>query len=146
MRQARGSRLATLLGLAALLALLAATFARAYPKQCVGEFTLTSEIRWGRAVLPPGNYSFELDVTDDLIIIRGEKQAVIVRSLVHDTDTHLQSSALILVSRGRRGTVRALQLAQQKVVLLYAVPKENPEEVAQGPLIIQRVPVTINGM
>lgn len=146
MRQARGSRLLTLLGLAALLALLTAGFARAYQKQCVGEFTLTSEIRWGRAVLPPGNYSFELDVTDDLIVIRGEKQAVIIRSLVHDTDTHLQSSALILVSRRGKATVRELGLAGQKVVLLYGVPKESPEEVAQGPLIIQRVPVTINGM
>lgn len=146
MRQARGSRLLTLLGLAALLVLLAAAFARAYPNQCGGHFTLTSETRWGQALLPPGDYSFEIDLTNDLITIRGGKQTVTIMSQVHDTDTHLQSSALILVSRGRRGTVRALQLAGQKVVLLYAVPKENPEEVAQGPLIIQRVPVTITGM
>src|SRR3974377_762565 len=39
-----------------------------------GEFTLPSEIHWGRAVLPAGQYSFDLTSTHapEIINIRGE--------------------------------------------------------------------------
>ena len=145
MKRVRSSKVAALFGFVALALSLAAGFASANERQCVGKFTLTSEIRWGKALLPPGNYSFELDLNNDLITVRGQKQTVMIMSQVHDTDTRLQSRALVLVSRRGKSTVRALQLAGQKVVLLYAVPKENREELARGPKIIYRVPVTLGG-
>ena len=145
MKVTLNSRLVTLLGMVALVALLIPSIAGAKEKECVGDFTLTSATRWGRAVLPPGNYSFELDVINDLITIRGQNRTVMVMSRGHASDNRLESSALILVSRGRKDTVRALHLAGQKAVFLYAVPKESPEEIAQGPAFIQRVPVTVSG-
>jgi len=141
----RNLRPVGLLGVLVLAALLTASFASAQQRELLGHFTLTSETRWGLAVLPPGNYSFELDLTHDLITVRGQHRATMIMSATHDTDTRVKSSALILVSRRGRDTVRALQLAGQKVVLVYAVPKETREELAQGPTIIQRVPVTISG-
>lgn len=143
MKGTRNLGLVARLGLVALLALLTAGFAGAKPRECVGALTLTSEVRWGRAILPAGHYTFELDITNDLITINGQNGAAIVMSLVHDTDNHLDSSAVILVSRGGKRIVRALQVAELKSVFLYSVPKETPEERAQGPLQIQRVPVNV---
>jgi hypothetical protein len=145
MKGTRNLGLVARLGLVALLALLTAGFAGAREKECVGDFTLTSETHWGRAVLPAGHYTFELDITNDLTTIRSPNRTVFVRSLVHNPDNRLHSSALILVSRGRKRIVQALQLAGQERVFLYAVPKETPEERAQGPVQVQRVPVTVAG-
>ena len=145
MKGIRNLRVMGLLGTMVLAALLTAGLASAKEKEFVGNFTLTSETRWGNAVLPPGDYSFELNLTTDLITVRGQKQTVMIMSQVHDTDAHVESSALILVSRSGKRVIRALQLASDKVVLVYPIPKENREEVAQGPVLIERVPITING-
>jgi hypothetical protein len=134
-----------LIGALVLAASLTASFASARQGDFLGHFTLTSETRWGQAVLPAGRYTFELDLTHDLITVRGQHRAAMIMSATHDTDTRVKLSALILVSRRGKATVRALQLARDNVVLLYAVPKETREELAQGPTMIQRVPVTING-
>jgi len=133
-----------LLGALVLAALLTAGFAGARQRQCIGDFTLSSETRWGNAILPAGHYTFELDVTNDLITVRGQNRAVMVMSW-HDTDNHLDSSALILVSRGGKRTVRALRLAQEKKVFFYTAPKETTKQLEQEAVLIERVPVTING-
>ena len=143
MKGIRSSKLAGLLGAVVLATLLNAGVARA--QKCIGDFTLASEIRWGKAILPPGHYTLELDTPNDLTTVRGQNGAVMVMSQTHDTDARLESSELILVSRGRKPTVRELRLASLKAVFLYAVPKENPEEVTQEPVQIHRVPVTVDG-
>jgi hypothetical protein len=145
MKKARDSNLMALLSLAALALVLTPGFASADGNHGLGNFTLASETHWGKAVLPPGNYSFEIDLTNDLITVRGQKQTVMVLAQVHDTDTQLKLSSLVLVSRGGKRIVRALRLADQKVVVLYPVPQRNREELVQEPTIIESVPVTING-
>ena len=140
------SKFLALLNVLAFAVLLFAGLADARKKECVGSFTLTSETRWGSAILPPGHYTFELDATNDLITVRSQSgKAVVVMSQTHDPDTRLQSSTLILVSRGGRASVRALRLAPLKAVFLYPIPKERPEEVARKPLLIQGVPVMATG-
>lgn len=145
MKSIRSSKLAGLLGAVVLATLLNAGVARA--QMCVGDFTLTSETRWGRAILPPGHYTFEMDSTNDRITIRSQDRrvAVMVISLGHAMATQLKSSELILVSRGRKPTVRELRLNPLEEVFSYAVPKENPEQVAQAPSVVQSVPVTLSG-
>jgi hypothetical protein len=144
MKVMRNLRVMGLLGAMVLAALVTAGAASA---KCIGHFTLSSETRWGDAILPPGHYTFELDGTNDLITVRGQKRAFMVMAWNHDdiTDKDAGSSALILVSRGGKRTVRALRLAPEKEVFFYAVPKETPKVVAQGPVLIERVPITING-
>lgn len=144
MKRVFSSKLTGLLGAVVLATLLNAGVARA--QTCAGNFTLTSETRWGMATLPPGHYTFELD-SDDLIIVRspGLKAAVMVMSETRDTGTHAMSSELVLVSRGRKDAVRELRLAAPGAVFTYAVPKANREQVAQAPLVAQLVPVAVNG-
>lgn len=145
MKSIRCAKLAGLLGAVLLSTLLNAGVARA--QDYVGNFTLTSETRWGRAILPPGHYTLQLESTNDLITVRSQdrRAAVMVLSIGHAIDTHLMSSQLILVSRRGKPTVSQLRLAGLAAILSYAVPKENREEVARAPLVAQLVPVTVNG-
>lgn len=145
MKDARNSRLVALLGFV-LVSFLTVGIARAQERVSKGNFTLTSAVRWGTALLPAGNYSFELDLTNDLITVRGSHRAVMIMSMVHDTDRHVESSALILVPRNGIRTVRALEFAPQKVVVLYAIPKETTKrkEIAREPTKFQCVPVSTN--
>lgn len=145
MNRILSSKLVGLLGAVVLLTLLNAGVARA--QDYVGNFTLTSETRWGKAILPPGHYTLQLESTNDLITVRSRdrRAAVMVMSQSRATDTHLMSSQLILVSRRGKPTVRELRLAGLEAILSYAVPKENREEVAHAPLVAQLVPVTVNG-
>jgi len=131
-------------GVVALVSFLTAGFAGAKPRECVGDFTLTSETRWGTAILPPGHYTFELDEANDLITVRGQNRAVIFVSR-HDEDNRVDSNALILASRDGKHVVRALRLASERKVFFFAVPKETLKAVAQGPVLIERMPVTLNG-
>lgn len=146
MKEICRSKFLALLNVLAFAVLLVAGLAAARERECVGSFTLTSETRWGTAILPPGRYTFELDATKDLINVRSQTgKVVMVMSQTHDRDTRLQSSALVLVSRGGRASVRALRLAPLKAVFLYPVPKERSENVARTPLLIQGVPVMATG-
>ena len=106
-----------------------------------GTFTLPFEVRWGMAILPAGDYSFKLDNTNSIVTIRGENQTAMVLSLARSTNNHAGSSALIVARHGKRGTVRALRLAEQKVVISYPAPKGEPPMLAQAPELLQRIPV-----
>ena len=139
----RISRLAAVFSFVAFVALLGAGLANAAPRDCTARFTLTSQVSWGAVTLPPGHYSFDLDITNDVITIRGRNRALVVMSLEHHEVNKLESSALILVSRAGMGTVRELQLKldRRSLIFTYPVPKPNREELAKGPAVIERVPV-----
>jgi len=132
------------LGFFALLAVLGAGLSNATPRDCVGKFTLASATQWGTVNLPAGDYSFELDVTNDLIVIRGQKRNVAIMSLEHHEASHLESSALVLVSRAHRKVVSTLELRAQGLIFTYPVPRDVREEVAKGPMTIEHVPVAEN--
>jgi hypothetical protein len=125
----------------------AALVTAASATECVGYFTLTSETRWGDAILPAGHYTFELDGTNDLITIRSQKRTIMVMAWYDDdiTAKDVGSSALILVSRGGKRTVRSLRLTPVKKVFFYPVPKEATKQIAQELVLIERVPLTISG-
>ena len=106
-----------------------------------GTFTLPFEVRWGTAVLPAGDYSFQLDNTHYIVTLRGENRAAMVLSPTHRIDNQLSSSALIIVRHGKRGTVRALRLAEQRQVFTYALPRGERPMLAQAPELIQRIPI-----
>ncbi len=122
----------------------------------VGKFTLPFEVRWGKAALPPGDYTFNIDLARGghmakIIDQDGNSVAMIMASGTSDRQLDGRSE-LILVRRGNKGTVRALALAtpgfgspKGGLVFSYPAPKGEPPLLAQGPELIQRIPVLIAG-
>ena len=111
-----------------------------------GEFTLPSEIHWGRAVLPAGQYSFDLTSTraPEVIRVRGEGVNVMLMAQAVGDRPIPTDSALVLVRHGDSSVVRSLRLAPLGISLYYAPPKGEAAMVAQVPGVAQSVPVHTN--
>ena len=111
-----------------------------------GEFTLPSEIHWGRAVLPAGQYSFDFASTHapDVIHVRGEGVNVMLMAQAVGDRPIPTDSALVLERQGGNSVVRSLRLAPLGISLYYAAPKGEAPRVAQVPGVAQSVPVHTN--
>jgi len=112
-----------------------------------GKFTVPNQITWGKAILPPGDYEFKLNMNlfPYTLKINGKDTAVFVfASGMTDTARGGQSS-LIVLRRGGKGIVRSLFLANEGRVYTYNLPKGEPPLVASEPLLIQRIPVVVSG-
>lgn len=113
-----------------------------------GEFTLPYEAHWGRAVLPAGDYTFDLSSAraPQIIVLRGQGGTVLVMAQgTKDLPSPTEDSALVLVRSGGNHIVRSLRLGPLGTSLYYAPHKGEPVGVAQAPELIQRVPVHISG-
>jgi hypothetical protein len=112
-----------------------------------GSFHLPFEARWGTAVLPPGDYTLALNSTTvpSMVTVRGEKTAIMVQAQLMARHTGSDRSALVLVRRAKKGVVRSLYLAEMEIAFHYGLPKEERPVLAQGPQLIQRIPVTMTG-
>ena len=136
-------RLVKLAVLALLIACFGASLANAQEIQ--GKFNLPFETHWGQAVLTPGNYSFSLNSSasggDYTVLVREEDQTATM--IMASTRGHNFSgkSGLIVERHGTRGTVRSLRLAEAGLVIYYPAAKAQKPVLAQGPVLIQRVPV-----
>jgi len=112
-----------------------------------GKFTLPVETKWGTATLPAGDYEFKLNTnvapyTIKVSGVSGKDGAVFIFAAgVSDASAPGQST-LIIVRRGRNGTVRAFHLAKEGLVFTYGAPK-GELLLAEGPQLIQRIPVLI---
>jgi len=110
-----------------------------------GKFNLPFEAHWGNAVLAPGNYSFRLNFSggspDYTVLTREQDQQQTI--VMASTRGHSSSgkSGLIVERHGNRGTVRSLRLAEAGLVLFYPMAKPQPEMLAEGPKLIQRIPI-----
>lgn len=112
-----------------------------------GEFTLPSEVRWGRAVLPAGHYSFDLtsDHPPEIIRVSGEgKHALIMAQGTGDFQPSTDS-ALVLVQNGDGLVVRSLRLGPLGITLDYAAHKGERKAMAMAPERTQPVAVTVSG-
>jgi hypothetical protein len=133
----------------AVLALLTACFGAslANAQEVQGKFTLPFETHWGNAVLSPGDYSFRLNFSGDspdytvLTREQDQKETIIMAS----ARSHSSSgkSGLIVERHGDRGTVRTLRLAEAGLVIEYPAAKVQPQMLAQGPKLIQRIPILL---
>ncbi len=108
-----------------------------------GKFTLPFETRWGLATLPAGDYSFRMESSSSpqVIHIWGQEQTVLVTSAGISREKTAEHSALIIVRHGKRGTVRAFYLEHLGLTLNYFPPKAERQVVAEGPELIQKLPV-----
>lgn len=94
-----------------------------------GKFTLSSEVRWEKAVLSPGNYSLSVDSVSSstpfaIITISDDKRIVATfMSIGRRKETVSGSGALNLILSGDMPMVRSLDLPEVGVVFNFPVPK-----------------------
>ena len=143
-----------LLGLAA--AILCPALASAQLAATHASFSLPFEVRWGKAVLSPGQYTLTLDTASasGVVSIRGnDKTAILIAQSFSDKDSSGRSS-LVLVRSGGVYTVRALDLGRLGVFYYWPPKGETPlarnakgneHVIAQAPVLIQRLPVSVSG-
>lgn len=87
-----------------------------------GKFQLSSAVRWGRAVLPAGEYSFALESTERPLLVqifradRNGGAMVMARTF---EDARPGASYLFITEDGSKRTVRSLNLPQLKMSLIF---------------------------
>jgi len=129
--------------LALLTACMGASLANA--QTAAGKFSLPFEVRWGQAVLAPGNYSFTVNSSGsppiNTVLVRGENGSPsLIVPMAHDY-TFAGRNELIVERQGDRGTIRTLRLADVGLVLFYPAPKAETQILAQAPVLTQRLPI-----
>jgi hypothetical protein len=111
-----------------------------------GRFTLLYETRWGRAVLPPGEYQLTFDHSSPgpMLVVRDVKSRLIVAYELTDVrdDGTKGPSALLIGTQGTRRAVQSLRIAELGKTFVYERPPaqgRSTEEAGQT----QAVPVVI---
>ena len=108
-----------------------------------GKFELTSETRWGKAVLPPGRYSFSMDSVQSPILIHSEngKATAIARAEVNNQATS-GGSYIVITGFGTERQVRSMNLPQMECSLVFEPLTERERETlsARAP---QTIPVQL---
>ncbi len=132
------------------LALLAACFnaGLASAQVSAGKFTLPFETRWGRAVLPAGDYSFTLasGSLPAIVTVRGEGNAAMIMATGGTSQGRISDqSALFVVRSGGKATVRSMYLEHLGLTFYYTAPKAGKQLVAQKPELIQPIPISVAG-
>jgi len=141
----RNFRFVGILALALLAVSLAPTSASAQTFK--GYFTLPVETRWGTAVLPPGTYSVSLDslAFPSIAKINGEDAHFLVMAMGVDAGEPSDQCKLVIARSGGKARVRNLSLGTAGMSFSYAPPKREREVIAQGPELIERLPITMGG-
>jgi len=113
--------------------------------QFKGRFTLTQETRWGRAVLPAGQYIITFDNhLSRLLVVRDAKS---LRAIAYEPsnirhDSGEGRSALLIGTRGSQQVVHSFRLAELGETFVYdpaLASRSAVEEVRQA----QTVPVIV---
>lgn len=111
-------------------ALLAATclyasVAAAAPAAFRGKFKLRHEVRWGKAMLRPGEYSLRVEYSGPATLVTigeaksGEAIAFLVSLASEGNKDRKEESALLIGTRDGRATVHSLRLTELGTVLLF---------------------------
>jgi hypothetical protein len=107
-----------------------------------GSFTLTSEVRWGQASLPAGDYTFTLQssVMPARIVVRGANGSQFVITSSMDVKSIDAPSNLQVVRRNGESRINRLYLADLHLVLNYQErSKSKDKELAMGPVSTEQV-------
>jgi len=122
-----------------------------------GSFSLPFEAHWGGAVLPPGRYTLTVNSlgVDAVAYVHGNNQSMALHAWGFSDFGLSGKSALTLVRRGGSYWVRTLYL-EHFGAFNYSPPKgerliarngKGKERlVAQGSNLIQRLPLSMDGM
>lgn len=109
--------------LAALLLFSAAGFARA--PLYSGKLNLPFKVRWGGAVLPPGEYNFTLLSLSApyFLEIHGKEASAFIEAASSAMETHSKGSSLNVVNAGQEHFVQSFEAKDLGITLLYSIPK-----------------------
>lgn len=107
-----------------------------------GKFTLPYEARWGKATLPPGDYTISVDISGDALV-REEKSQKSVAHLLFQSreDAGQGGNTLLIDGRGHQRIVYSFRVADLGTTFIsdptLAYPQRYREEARQA----QAVPV-----
>jgi hypothetical protein len=107
-----------------------------------GSFTLTSDVRWGQASLPAGEYTFTLQSTalPARIVVRGANGSQFVVTSSTDAKSMDAPSNLQIVRRNGESRISQLYLADLHMVLNYQDRSKSKDKVlAMGPVTTEQV-------
>ena len=99
--------------------------AAAAPAAFQGIFKLSHEVRWGKAVLPAGEYLLRVEYSGTLILVtigeaKSRKTIAFVTTLASEGDKDAkEESALLNGIRNGQATVHSLKLNQLHTVLIF---------------------------
>jgi hypothetical protein len=117
------------------------TAANAHPS-FTGKFTLPYEVRWGRAVLPAGEYFIWMDSTVAPAMVSSANGSMTIHTPFPVTaDSQGGSTCLTITNQGNERMVRSLNLPGiGKSVIFAPLTKAEREQLAKAGQI-QTVPV-----
>jgi len=107
-----------------------------------GSFTLTSDVRWGQASLPAGDYTFTLQSSamPARIVVKGANGSQFVITSSMDVKSIDAPSNLTVVRRNGESRINRLYLADLHLVLNYQErSKSQDKELAMGPVSTEQV-------
>lgn len=142
-------RISTLMKLA-MVTVLAVCFntGRASAQEVAGTFTLPYEAHWGRATLPPGDYSFRLDspgFQGVLLLSRGTNVVAMIPDQGRGDEKSSRNE--LVVNRTAAGcTIRELHLPKLGIVLDYGEQKNRGNRAAKESEVAQVIPLKVTGM
>jgi hypothetical protein len=119
------------------------------PTDAVGKFTLPFEATWGRAVLPAGDYSFTISHvigSPQLLAVKtGPRTVALIMASTTKKSNPSDENVLMAVRQGDRHSIHLLKLGCIGEIYTYQPPKGAKPSIAQGPRVLERVPITMAG-
>jgi hypothetical protein len=154
--------LMTLFGLSVMLFALGATGANAQAlanPDFAGTFTLSNNAQWGNVALPAGNYTLRYGSLygSNFVEVRGTEKGSphgVIR-VEGSGQSSATKSALVCVREGSTLVVRALDMPVLGKSVNFTMPhgtqpmarngkRNSYTQLAEAPMLIQRIPVTLN--
>jgi hypothetical protein len=93
-----------------------------------GKFQLTSETRWGKAVLPAGQYWFTMESAQSPIAIHSEDGKVSTLAKAEVNDLAAGGSYIVVTGAGSDRQVRSMNLPQLECSLVFKPLTERERE------------------
>lgn len=125
-----------------------------------GTFTLPFEAQWGKMTLPAGDYTLRygwLSAGDALVEVRSAENGGLrgVIRVAGNGHSSARKSALVCIREGNALIVRALEMPNIGTAVEFGRPRgtqltahrrnrSTNIQVAEAPMLIQRVPVALN--
>jgi hypothetical protein len=113
-----------------------------------GRFTLPYEVRWGKSVLTPGEYSMTISSgtsQPDFITVRGNGKTAVI--LVGETSScnRCEKGELVVVQSSGRRAIRALELPGQRSLFYQAQPDRARGQLGRKNESFERIRVASGG-
>jgi hypothetical protein len=135
----------TLRYFAVLMFVLLATVAVNAQTALQGKFRLTEDVRWGKAVLPAGEYSFVIDSMQKpirVVVQSVDGKVGMLAATSATADASPSGSYIFVTGTGKKRLVRSMNLPQVGRALIY-VPLTQRERETLYSSVSQTVPVEV---